>query len=377
MRKIPKNCITASVLCLFVIAAVIYLGIVFSSAREKEPIYPGAGVTGIRMLSDWYPALKGTNGDTEVYILDSGVPGASMLVLGGTHPNEPSGFISAVMLIEYCRPTEGTLYVIPRANNSAFTCTDPQEAAPMRFYIDTDNGTRWFRFGSRATNPVDQWPDSEVYVHASSGQKLSGSETRNLNRAYPGNEGGTFTEKVAYGITCLIDTQGIDITVDLHEASPEYTTVNAIVAHEDALDLAALTLWDVEEDFQITLEKSPTNLHGLTHRELGDYTDTMALLMETANASQGRLHGRIDSDLVVTGKDKFYVRAATYGAVTVPYGEEGISLTERCARHLTCIVQFAAEYRFAGDGRGLSLGDMPTYRQILANGIGHYLCSPK
>ena len=377
MRKIPRNYITASILCVFVIAAVIYLGIVFSSAKEKEPIYPGAGVTDVRMLSDWYPELKGTNGDTEVYILDSGVPGASMLVLGGTHPNEPSGFISAVMLIEYCRPAAGTLYVIPRANNSAFTCTDPQEAAPMRFYIDTDGGTRWFRFGSRATNPIDQWPDSEVYVHASSGQKLSGSETRNLNRAYPGNEGGTFTEKVAYGITSLIIGEGIDITVDLHEASPEYTTVNAIVAHEDALDLAALTLWDVEEDFQITLEKSPTNLHGLTHRELGDFTDTMALLMETANASQGRLHGKIDSDLVVTGKDKFYARAATYGAVTVPYDENGISLSERCARHITCIVHFADEYQFAGDGRVLDLGDMPTYRQILANGIGHYLSSPE
>ena len=377
MRKIPKNYITASILCVFVIAAVVYLGIVFSSAKEAEPIYPGPGVTSVKILSDWYPALKGTSGDTEVYVLDSGVKGASMLVLGGTHPNEPSGFISAVMLIEYCQPTVGTLYVIPRANNSAFTCTDPQEAAPMKFYIETDNGTRWFRFGSRATNPIDQWPDSEVYVHASSGQKLSGSETRNLNRAYPGNEGGTFTEKVAYGITSLINAENIAITVDLHEASPEYTTVNAIVAHEDALDLAALTLWDVEEDFQITLEKSPTNLHGLTHRELGDFTNTMALLMETANASQGRLHGRIDSDLVVTGKDKFYARAATYGAVTVPYDESGISISERCARHLACITQFAEQYQFVGDGSAISLGDMPSYKEILKNGIGHYLSSPK
>ena len=86
MRKIPKNYITASILCVFVIAAVIYLGIVFSSAKEPEPIYPGQGVTSVRMLSDWYPELKGTSGDTEVYILDSGVKGASMLVLGGTHP---------------------------------------------------------------------------------------------------------------------------------------------------------------------------------------------------------------------------------------------------------------------------------------------------
>ena len=376
MKKIPKHIITASILCVFVIAIVVYLAVVFRSAKEEEPIYAGQGVTEIKKLSSWFPALGGTSGDTDVYILDSGVPGASMLVLGGTHPNEPSGFISAVMLIEYCRPTAGVLYVIPRANNSAFSCTDPQEAAPMRFYIETEGGTRWFRFGSRATNPIDQWPDSEVYVHASSGQKLSGSETRNLNRAYPGREDGNLTEKIAYGITQLIQTENIDITVDLHEASPEYTTVNAIVAHEDALELANLTLWEVEESFRITVEKSPTNLHGLTHRELGDYTDTLALLMETANPSQGRLHGRIDSSLVVSGQDKFYTRAAKYGAVTVPYTESGISLSERCARHISCLVQFARQYSFVGSGT-LDLGDMPTYRQILENGIGSYLASPQ
>ena len=377
MKKIPKHIITASILCIFVIAAVVYLAIVFRSAKTEEPIYVGQGVTEVRKLSTWFPGLAGTSGDTDVYILDSGVSGASMLVLGGTHPNEPSGFISAVMLIEYCRPTAGVLYVIPRANNSAFTCTDPQEAAPMKFYIETSGGTRWFRFGSRATNPIDQWPDSEVYVHASSGQKLSGSETRNLNRAYPGREDGNLTEKIAYGITTLIQNEGIDITVDLHEASPEYTTVNAIVAHEDALELANLTLWEVEESFKITVEKSPTNLHGLTHRELGDYTDTLALLMETANPSQGRLHGRIDSSLVVSGQDKFYTRAATYGAVTVPYTESGISLTERCARHISCLVQFAEQYSFVGSEGAIDLGDMPTYKQILENGIGSYLASPQ
>lgn len=377
MKKIPKHIITASILCIFVIVAVVFLTIVFRSQHKEEPIYPGPGVTDMKMLSTWFPALKGTNGDTEVYILDSGVPGASMLVLGGTHPNEPSGFITAVALIECCQPTVGTLYVIPRANNSAFTCTDPQEAAPMNFTIDTQNGTRWFRFGSRATNPVDQWPDSEVYVHASSGQQLSGSETRNLNRAYPGRADGNLTEKIAYGIATLIQQEDIEITVDLHEASPEYTTVNAIVAHEDALELASIALWDVEDYMVITVEKSPTNLHGLTHRELGDYTDTLALLMETANASQGRLHGKIDSELVVSGKDKYYARAAKYGVVTVSYDETGISLSERCARHISCLVQFAEQYAFVGDGTSISLGSMPSYKDILTNGIGYYLADPQ
>ena len=77
------------------------------------------------MLSDWYPGLEGTAGDTEVYVLEGEQEGDSMLVLGGTHPNEPSGLVAAVLLIENAQPEAGTLYVIPRTNNSAFTCTDP------------------------------------------------------------------------------------------------------------------------------------------------------------------------------------------------------------------------------------------------------------
>ena len=106
-----------------------------------------------------------------------------MLVLGGTHANEPSGVLAATLLVENAQPEEGTLYVITHTNQTGFTCTDPQEAAPMRFMIDTPAGPRWFRYGSRASNPIYQWPDPEIYVHASSGQQLSGSETRNLNRA--------------------------------------------------------------------------------------------------------------------------------------------------------------------------------------------------
>lgn len=371
-KKIPANYISAAVLCVLVAGIILYLGGIFRSQKLEEPIYPGAGVTSQFMLSEYLPSLKGTSGDTEVYVLDSGVPGASMLVLGGTHPNEPSGVVSAVALVEYCQPESGTLYVIPRANNSAFTCTDPQEASPLKYYIETQNGERWFRFGSRATNPIDQWPDSEIYVHASSGQQLSGSETRNLNRAYPGRADGNLTERVAYAITEFIKDKDITITVDLHEASPEYTTVNAIVAHDNALNLANDSiLWDLEGVIKISAEKSPTNLHGLTHRELGDYTNTLALLMETANASQGRLHGATSSELVVTGEDKFYTRAAEYGALNVEYGEEGIGITERCARHITALNAFANNYM--GDAGTLNLGNIPSYDEIMENGIGFYL----
>ena len=374
MKKIPKRIWTASLLCLLAAAIIVYLGVTFTSMWQDQPIYPGPGVTEVRMLSDYNPALKDTHGDTEIYVLDSGNPGASILVLGGTHPNEPSGVVAAVTLIENCQPKTGVLYVIPRANHSAFTCTDPQEGAPMFFTIATPGGDRTFRFGSRATNPIDQWPDSDVYVHRTSGQTLSGSETRNLNRAYPGSNTGTFTERVTYGLTEFIKTNDVKITVDLHEASPEYPTINAIVAHQDAMELASWAAMDMQlEGMKISIEASPTNLHGLSHRELGDFTNTMATLMETANASQGRLRGRTSADLVVTGVDHYYYLAGQYGALYVDFPETGIPIDERVARHICGIEQLCSAYNELGNELSIDLGDLPSYREIVAAGIGAYL----
>lgn len=375
-KKIPTRILTASLLCLLAVGAIVYLALQFTSMWQDEPIYPGPGVTEKQMLSDYNPELKGTNGDTEIYVLDSGVPGASILVLGGTHPNEPSGVVAAVALIETCTPKAGVMYVIPRANHSAFTCTDPQEAAPMFYTVQTAGGERTFRFGSRATNPIDQWPDSDVYVHRTSGQTLSGSETRNLNRAYPGSNSGTFTERVTYGITEFIKQNNVSITVDLHEASPEYPTINAIVAHQDAIELASWASMDMQmEGMTISIEASPTNLHGLSHRELGDYTDTLAVLMETANASQGRLRGRTDADLVVTGQDHYYYLAGKYGALYVDFPETGIPLDVRVARHICGVEQLCNAYNELSGTDTLDLGDLPSYSEIIANGVGAYLNS--
>ncbi len=370
-----KSWLTASILLCFSAAAIVYLAFQFLSMREAEPIYPGPGVTEIRMLSDWYPGLKNTAGDTEVYILKGEKEGGSMLVLGGTHPNEPASLVSAILIIENAVPREGTLYVIPRTNNSGMTHNDPQEASPMRFTVQTPNGERWFRFGSRATNPVHQWPDPEIYVHAASGQRLSGAETRNINRAYPGRTDGNFTEKMAYGVAELIRQEKIDVEVDLHEAAPEYPTINALVAHERAMPLASQALINMQiEGVSIGLEPSPKNLHGLTHRELGDYTDTLALLMETANASQGRLRGRTNAELVVTGVDKFYERAAAYGRLYVPYDENGHPLSQRVARHVTGVAQIAVAFQELELGN-LVIDGLPSYSEM-EHDIGTYLAPP-
>ena len=157
----------------------------FTNRRNPEVINRGPGVTEVKQLSDYFAGLAGTAGNTEVYVLDSGKPGGTIMVLGGTHPNEPSGYLGAILMIENAKPTEGRMIVIPRANNSAFSHSDHMEGTPAYLQLQAKSGERTFRYGSRATNPIDQWPDPDIYVHAGPGQTLAGSDTRNLNRAYP------------------------------------------------------------------------------------------------------------------------------------------------------------------------------------------------
>ncbi len=369
-----KHTISAIICLAGALVAAAIAGASFLAMRKPDLIVRGPGVTDVKMLSDWFPGLKGTPGDTEVYILKGADDGASMLVLGGTHPNEPAGHIAAIMLIENAQPKSGTLYVIPRANASGFTANDPQEGAPQSFTIQTPNGPRVFRYGSRATNPIHQWPDPNVYIHASSGQTLSGSETRNLNRGYPGRPDGTLTERVCYGIVQLIKKENVTITVDLHEASPEYPVINAIVAHPKAMQLASDMVLGLEmQDIKISLEPSPVNLRGLTHRELGDFTDTLPVLMETANASQGRLRGRTDEALVLTGKDKWYVRAEKLGRLYVPYDEKGHPLEERVGRHVTAISELMNSWNLEHPEKPLEFEGLPGYEDFLTKGIGLFL----
>ena len=346
----------------------------FLKMREPEPIVTGEGVTSIQKLSDYLPSLKGTSGDSDIYVFKGEEEGGSTLVLGGTHGNEPSGLMAAILLVENAKVNKGTLYVIPRTNGSGLTHNDPQEGSPQRFHIKTPFGERWFRYGSRATNPLDQWPDPDVYVHAASGQNLSGSETRNINRAYPGRPDGTYTEKMAYAITELIRKNNINLTIDLHEASPEYPVINAIVSHEKAMGIASQVAMNLEfEDIAISLEPSPVNLRGLTHRELGDYTDTYAVLMESANAAQGRLRGRSNEALVLTGIDDRYVEAQKLGRLYVPYDENGHPLEERVGRHLSGVMQFITVMGENEPDKEMIVENVPIYADLMENGIGQYL----
>jgi hypothetical protein len=365
-------------LVLFLGVAAVMMVIAGSEFRHQwrhDVFRPSGALTGIRRLSEYHEGLLLTPCNTEVYIFEGPLPGGNVLVLGGTHPNEPAAYVASVVLLENLRIRRGTVFVLTPANASGFSATEPQEAHPGTYSVPCPGGfRRTFRMGSRFTNPLDGWPDPDVYLHYPSGQVLSGNETRNLNRAYPGRPNGSMTEQVAYAITQLVKREEIDLVIDLHEASPEYPVVNAIVFHQRARELAAWAALALQaEGIDISLEPSPVNYRGLSHRELGDYTDAFAILMETACVAQGRLRGRTNADLVLSGDDPYYHEAAKRGYVRVPYPGNGIPLEVRVGRHLSGIQVLVNALGELHPDKRVDISGIPKMEEVVEQGVGAFL----
>lgn len=371
--KIRGSRKTAIILLLAALVIAAVTGRNFLSMRSADTVVPHEGFEE-HMLSEWFAPLEGTPADTPVYIQEGAEPGGTVFVMGGTHPNEPAAMLSAVLFLERAKVDKGRLIVVPFANAMAFTHNSPQEAHPQHIHFTLPDGSeRVFRYGSRATNPAFQWPNPDIYIHEPSGQRLSGSEKSNLNRAHPGLPDGGLTQQLAFALLEMIRKEKVDLAFDLHEASPEYPVVNAIVAHEKSMELAAMVTMELEAyGIPMRLEPSPKNLHGLTHREWGDNSDVMPILMETGNPSQGRLRGRTDENLVLTGEDKCYTRAAELGRLFIPYeGDQPIDL--RVARHTQSMSTFIEMLGFLYEDREIVVEGVPGYEEILDKGVGAFL----
>jgi predicted deacylase len=366
---------------LMVVAAIVITAISGQSylkmrnpGSDIDRVVPHAGFEH-RRLSDWFEDLAGTPADTDIYVQEGAEPGGTVLVLGGTHANEPAGVIAAVVMLERADVKRGRLIIAPYANPMARTHTFPQDAHPQTFSFTAQNDvTRTFRYGARITNPVNEWPNPDIYIHPDSGQTMAGIERSNLNRAHPGVADGGATERLAYGFMQLIKKENVDLAIDMHEASPEYPVVDALVAHENAMELAAMVAMELEfEGVPIRLEPSPKNLRGLNHREWGDNADVLAVLLETCNASAGRFRGKTDEELILTGEDKAYEKAAGLGRLYVPWESYDKRFEERVARHVTTVKMLADNLEYVRDGKGVTIEGLPAYQELSELGVGAFL----
>ena len=352
-----KKVLLQKIICLVVALALAAIaGVGFYEQRHfKETVVVSDALTDVKWLSDYMPLLKGTYGDTPIFVFDSGVEGGSLLVCGGTHPYEPACSVATYVMMENIQVDQGVVYVIPQCNLSATTTGVQGNAYPPFMHVETEWGQGVYKIGERNTNPLDQWPDNFTYINYPSRQSQAYNDLRNLNRCYPGRPDGTFTERVAFAIMEFMRTEKIDISFDFHEASIMYPVVNVYVAHNRAADLAMWSQMSITE-FDMKYEDSPKSLKGFTHREWGDYTEpqnwpkeskaeldenwpgTLAILMETPEPFIDRIVGPITEDLMLDGHDLFLSFAGDKNLTYAPYNEEnGYShpLEFRVGRHLT------------------------------------------
>ena len=345
----------------------------------KGAVVLGPGVTEVKTLGDYFSPLKGSINDCNIYILDSGNPGGTVMVIGGNHPEEPGAVLAAQVLVENAQVSKGRLIVAIWSNKSASTVSRPGDAYPQFYHIPTDWGTKKFRMGDRWANPLDSWPDPEVYIHYPSGQMLAYMDIRNLNRTWPGRINGTLVERTCYAFMELIKKEKVGLFIDLHEAELEYPVISTIVAHQKAQEIAAMSsmiLTAMEFERPIGMEFSPPALHGLTHREVGDHSDALSLLFEAPEPFLDRVRGITDENLLLTGKDPFVIKAGEYGLLYEKIDERGWPIEVRVSRHTSTILQVIQTYSEIYPDKAVFLSQVPRYAEVIQNGVGHYFYNP-
>jgi hypothetical protein len=345
------------VLALALVLAVI-AGIEFWQLRHyKETIVASEDLTEIKWFSDYVPSLKNTWMDTPVFIFDSGVEGGTVFVCGCPHPYEPASTMAAYLMIENLQVDTGKVIIVPRANYSGSTEGMLGDAYPMFFHVSSDWGISKYRIGDRYTNPLDQWPDPFTYINYPSGQNLAYQDIRNLNRTYPGRENGTLTERAAYAVMEIIRQEKVDIAIDMHEAEILYPVTSTYVApskvldrakfletgemeyyepEKSSLDVAMMAGMNISDQFLMKSASSPNTLHGLSHREWADWSDSLTFLMETPEIFIDKITGPRTEALMTEGKDEFLQKVTDKGLTYFPYDMEfGTPMWYRTGRHLT------------------------------------------
>jgi len=368
-----------AVLALGAVLAV-FAGLSFYRSRHlREPVVAGPSVVKVATLGDYFAPVKDTVNDANVYILEGKEPGGTVLLLGGTHPEEPAGRLASWIFAENAALSQGRLIIILSANRSATTATRLGGAYPPDYTVPTPWGGQKFRMGDRWSNPLDQWPDPEVYLHYPTRQQLAYVDIRNLNRAFPGRPNGTLTERTCYAITALIRREKVDIAIDFHEAELQYPVISTIVAHEKGADLAAAASMFISsmEGFAIGVENSPKALRGLSHREIGDATGAISLLLEAPEPFLDATRGRTDRALLLTGKDEFVLRAGKRGLLFEKIDEKGWPIDVRVGRHTSTVLQILEIWSGDHSDRAVALTGVPRYSEVIEKGAGAFLKDPK
>jgi len=380
MNFLSRVWIVKSILLLIIIVLMAVAGTQLYKHRHfRMPVVAGPGVTKVAKLSDYTEGLKGTVADTNVFHLEGKEEGGKIFIIANTHSNEPAAILTALIFLENAVVDKGTLIIIPEFNNSAGRNTRPGDGYPLYYEIPTDWGSKKFRMGNRDASPLDQWPDPDVYVHYPDKQLLSFLDVRNTNRTWPGRPDGPLMERVTYGAMQIMRSEKVDIAVDIHGAETMFPVTNCIVAPEKSMRIAMITSLNVKrnEKFDNHVEPSPSGFRGLSHREIGDYSDTLPFLLEAPLPFLDQPTGPKTVDLLLDGKDPFLLSLSKKKKLFVSYDETGWPMEKRVGQHCSVILEVIRQFSRKFPDKAIKLRNVPRYADVVKNGVGHYYRDPE
>lgn len=369
-----------SIFLIIVIAVMAVGGLqLFKHRHYMMSIVAGPGVTKVVKLSDYSKALKGTMADTNVFFLEGKEEGGKVLIMANTHANEPAALLAALIFIENATVEKGTLIIIPQFNNSASRNTRPGDGYPLYFEIPTEWGVKKIRMGNRDASPLDQWPDPDVYIHYPDRQLLSFIDVRNTNRTWPGRPNGPLMERVTHGAMEIMKQEKVDIAVDLHGAETMFPVTNCIVAPDKSGRIATMASLTVKarEGFDSHVEPSPSGFRGLSHREIGDHSETLPFLLEAPIPFLDQPTGPKTVKLLLDGKDPFLLSLSRKRKLFVPYDETGWPMEKRVGQHCSVVLELMRQYSRKSPQREIEVRNVPRYAEVVKNGVGHYYHDPK
>lgn len=379
MNFLSRVWIVKSILLLIIIALMTVAGSQLYKHRHfRMPVVAGPGVTKVAKLSDYTEGLKGTVADTNVFYLEGKEEGGKIFIIANTHSNEPAAILTALIFIENALVDKGTLIIIPEFNNSAGRNTRPGDGYPLYYEIPTDWGSKKFRMGNRDASPLDQWPDPDVYVHYPDKQLLSFLDVRNTNRTWPGRPDGPLMERVTYGAMQIMRSEKVDIAVDIHGAETMFPVTNCIVAPEKSIRIATMTSLTVKarEKFDSHVEPSPSGFRGLSHREIGDHSDTLPFLLEAPLPFLDQPTGPKTVGLLLDGKDPFLLSLSKKNKLFVSYDETGWPMKKRVGQHCSVILEIIRQFSRKFPDKAIEIRNVPRYADVVKNGVGHYYRDP-
>lgn len=168
-----------------------------SSENGEDPPPPPPSVNVNLSYSSYTVKRYGMDERHELtyYIIDTGVEGMNVAIIGGIHGNEPAGFNTAQDIVNNFPATfvKGKFLIILKANRLACTLNDRYPGA---------------RYTSGWSAETINYTTAMGYV--------------DMNRIFPGNSSGNITERIAAVITEILDNFKPKLIFDLHESQNTY-----------------------------------------------------------------------------------------------------------------------------------------------------------